>query len=298
MKARQEQYQTFAKAYAHLMSLPLGGRRWSGQAGDFLGKSCGSSMDFQDHRDYVPGDDPRFINWSAYARAGNYVVKQYQEEVSPTVEVIFDISASMFLNKLKEKRSCELFYLITAIAQKSGARLIIHLISQDKLATISTEEFQEFDWVHHVSGFLKNKSTVSRSEQTNFFSERLSLNPGSLRLLISDLLMAGDPNSMIRPLVEQKGRLLCYVPYLEEESSPKWRGQYEFEDVESGARDAYKVNESLLEEYQSAYQRHFSLWETALRSSGSLMARVSADRALEDALSAEVFPKKLLEYAH
>ncbi|MEQ1842609.1 MAG: DUF58 domain-containing protein, partial [Verrucomicrobiales bacterium] len=56
-----------ARAYAELFTLPLKDRNWRGSSGDYAGAGVGSSLDFQDHRSYVPGDDPRHINWQAYA---------------------------------------------------------------------------------------------------------------------------------------------------------------------------------------------------------------------------------------
>ena len=79
------------------VTLPLREHVWKGQSGEFVGAGTGSSMDFQDHRNYIPGDDPRHINWQAYARSGNYTMKQYREEVRPTIDLILDISPSMFL---------------------------------------------------------------------------------------------------------------------------------------------------------------------------------------------------------
>ena len=60
------------KAAASVARLPLRAGMWSGVAGSVLGQGTGSSIDFQDQRQYMPGDDPRHINWQAYARTGNY----------------------------------------------------------------------------------------------------------------------------------------------------------------------------------------------------------------------------------
>ncbi|MEM1296600.1 MAG: DUF58 domain-containing protein, partial [Verrucomicrobiota bacterium] len=94
-----------AEAWADLFKLPLGKRTWRGMTGDFQGSGVGSSLDFQDHRAYAPGDDPRHINWQAYARSGNYTMKLYREEVRPLIDVIFDVSDSMFFEPTKKRRS-------------------------------------------------------------------------------------------------------------------------------------------------------------------------------------------------
>lgn len=74
---------TRARALADRFSLPLNDRNWRGNPGDYAGIGVGSSLDFQDHRNYLPGDDPRHINWQAFARTGDYTLKLYREEVRP-----------------------------------------------------------------------------------------------------------------------------------------------------------------------------------------------------------------------
>jgi uncharacterized protein (DUF58 family) len=94
-----------ARGWARVLKLPFRQQRWRGHAGEFLGGGTGSSLDFQDHRLYLPGDDPRQINWQAYARTGTYSMKLYREEVRPLVDVIMDVSASMFAFPAKEQRA-------------------------------------------------------------------------------------------------------------------------------------------------------------------------------------------------
>ena len=98
-------YHATALAAAGRLRLPLRSRVWKGQAGEFQGAGVGSSLDFQDHRTYVPGDDPRHINWQAYARTGQYTMKLYREEVRPVVDVVLDASESMFFDPQKAQRA-------------------------------------------------------------------------------------------------------------------------------------------------------------------------------------------------
>src|SRR3954471_13761145 len=75
--------------------LPFGRRAWRGGQGNWVGAGVGSSIDFQDHRAYLPGDDPRYIHWAAYARTGQLTMKLYRAEVAPFVDIVVDASASM-----------------------------------------------------------------------------------------------------------------------------------------------------------------------------------------------------------
>ena len=55
----------------------------------------GFSVEFAEHRAYVPGDNPKDVDWQAYARSDRYMVKQYQEETNLRAHIVLDVSASM-----------------------------------------------------------------------------------------------------------------------------------------------------------------------------------------------------------
>ena len=122
---------TQASVCADRLTLPLRSQVWRGMAGEFQGAGTGSSIDFQDHRAYMPGDDPRHINWQAYARTGNYSMKLYREEVRPVVDIILDASESMLFDPLKAARTAELFYFVCIAAIQAGATASIHVLRGD-----------------------------------------------------------------------------------------------------------------------------------------------------------------------
>jgi uncharacterized protein (DUF58 family) len=55
----------------------------------------GYSVEFAEHREYVPGDEIRRIDWKAYGRFDRYFVKEYEEETNLRAYVLLDASASM-----------------------------------------------------------------------------------------------------------------------------------------------------------------------------------------------------------
>jgi len=54
----------------------------------------GRGMDFDEVREYVPGDDVRTIDWNVTARTGRTFVKKFTEERELTIMLIIDVSAS------------------------------------------------------------------------------------------------------------------------------------------------------------------------------------------------------------
>ena len=55
----------------------------------------GASVDFAEHRGYVPGDDIRRIDWRLWARTDRYYVKEYEAESNSNFSVLLDVSKSM-----------------------------------------------------------------------------------------------------------------------------------------------------------------------------------------------------------
>lgn len=55
----------------------------------------GSSDVFAEHRFYAPGDDPRFLDWRAWARTDRYFVRQYEDETNLQAVLVVDASRSM-----------------------------------------------------------------------------------------------------------------------------------------------------------------------------------------------------------
>lgn len=55
----------------------------------------GAGQSFREHRDYVPGDDTRYIDWSVFGRLGKLVLRVFETEAEPTVYVVVDRSRSM-----------------------------------------------------------------------------------------------------------------------------------------------------------------------------------------------------------
>ncbi len=63
--------------------------------GERRSKRRGRSVEFQEHREYVPGDDLRHIDWNVFARFDRLVLKLFQEEEDLSLILVLDASASM-----------------------------------------------------------------------------------------------------------------------------------------------------------------------------------------------------------
>ena len=55
----------------------------------------GFSVEFAQHREYVPGDDLKHLDWKVYGRTGRFYLKQYEEETNLACWLLVDASESM-----------------------------------------------------------------------------------------------------------------------------------------------------------------------------------------------------------
>jgi uncharacterized protein (DUF58 family) len=98
------------------------------RVGDHKSPYHGFSAEFIKHREYVPGDDIRYLDWKAYGRSDRYVIKQFEQETNYIGHLLLDASRSMLygegdLNKLEYAKvlTATLAHLI--IRQRDSAGL-------------------------------------------------------------------------------------------------------------------------------------------------------------------------------
>ena len=97
-------------------------RALRGGPGSVAAPRAGESLEFQDYRDYAPGDDLRNLDWNVLARSDREVVRVHREEVAPVIEFFRDKSASMDVPPQKREASDYLFGLVTSSAD--GCRVV------------------------------------------------------------------------------------------------------------------------------------------------------------------------------
>jgi len=97
--------------------------------GAYLSRFKGRGMDFEELREYMPGDDVRSIDWNVTNRMGRPFVKRYREERELSVVLAVDVSASSAFGSLRRTKR-EFAVEIAATLAISAAR------SSDKVALL------------------------------------------------------------------------------------------------------------------------------------------------------------------
>ena len=93
-------------------------------AGQYQSGFRGQGLDFDDFREYMPGDDPRFIDWKVTARMRSPYVRRFREEREQAVILAVDVSGSMHYASSASPRASKLDYAaeIAAVLAFSAAQ--------------------------------------------------------------------------------------------------------------------------------------------------------------------------------
>ena len=277
-----------ARARAGMFRLPLRQRVWRGGSGDFMGRGTGASLDFQDHRAYAPGDDPRHLNWQAYARTGQYSMKLFREEVRPLIDVVLDVSPSMFFTPEKAGRSVELFYFAVEGALRAGTTPHVTAVCGAWRRTLPLDAVMSDRWAEELPAAPQDAAAPPDLA-------RVPLRAQALRVMVSDLLFAGDPLPLAGVLGARQGRPVVLAPFCQAESDPHWDGNMEFIEAEAQSHHPRRVEPALLRRYRDAYARHFDLWKAAAQKHGLALARVPCEPDLSAALQLEALRNGAVE---
>lgn len=112
----------------------------------------GFSVEFAEHREYVPGDDLRYVDWKVYGKSDRHYLKQFDEETNFACHLLVDTSESMGY------RSDRAAWSKLAYAQHAAAALAYLVIRQQDAVGLAT-----FD--HGVGHLLRPASTPMHLSQ-------------------------------------------------------------------------------------------------------------------------------------
>src|SRR2546421_12701614 len=94
----------------------------------------GFSVEFAQHREYVPGDDTKHIDWKVWGRTGRFYLKQYEEETNLVCWIMLDVSESMRYGSTEVTK-----YDYACMAAASLAYLVLHQSDAVGLVTFDNQ---------------------------------------------------------------------------------------------------------------------------------------------------------------
>lgn len=241
-----------------------------GTPGQRFGRGAGSSLEFQELRDYQVGDDLRHVDWRSYARTEQLHTRMYREEVAATFELILDGSRSMALTPAKRDATRWVCAFLAAAAEPDFALravlatdpprpLPVEVLAQQDLPGVDFDGRQPLDSLP-LQGVLR---------------------PGSVRVVVSDFLFPHDAPALVDRLGRGAGALLLVAVLDAEERDPGLHGSVILHEVETGARRELSVDERLLNRYRERLARLWAGLDREARVRGALAVQLDAEAAPE-----------------
>lgn len=108
------------------LRMPLPG----GHQGVHRSRHHGSSVEFADYREYVPGDPPARIDWAVYARSDRYLLRRTEDETRLRAHILLDVSESMAWQRdgapSKLEQACGIAAALAYVLVRQGDAAQLH----------------------------------------------------------------------------------------------------------------------------------------------------------------------------
>ncbi|MDE5722068.1 MAG: DUF58 domain-containing protein [Clostridia bacterium] len=223
--------------------------------GNHKSRTFGSSCEFVDYRNYVPGDDITKIDWNAYARFETLYLKLYLDERQLHTKIYIDVSQSMNFGDGKKARTA--LQIAATLAYLSVTEL-------DRVSVFTIRNSEITEIISSLSGRERYFAEITKLNDIEFSGDcfisegimptQVGYGDG-LSIIISDFLTDANYENAIDYLADKKRDLLCVQVLTAEELNPKVRGKNIFYDSENPQKSYQKnINKDIIKAYRAAVQ--------------------------------------------
>ncbi|MDB5355943.1 MAG: hypothetical protein JWN24_2396 [Phycisphaerales bacterium] len=246
--------------------------------GERRSKRRGQSVEFADFRNYVVGDDLRFIDWNIYARLERLFLKLFLEEEDLSLYILLDVSKSCDFGTPNKA-----FY----IKQVAAALGYIGLVNYNRVSIAAMS-----DGLVAESGALRGRRRVS---QMIDFVEKLKPTGAShlaeackkfalehrqkgVCVVLSDFFDKGGYENGLRYVAGGKYDLFCVQCLAPQEIEPDLQGDLKLCDVEDGDLAEVSVTQPLIKQYKANLNAYcLSLKDYITRRGGTSLFTSTSD---------------------
>lgn len=223
--------------------------------GNRKSKTYGSSCEFVDYRDYMPGDDVTKIDWNAYARFDRLYEKLYLDERQMHTRIYIDASRSMDYGR--GQKAEQALRLAATLAY-------ISICEMEKVSVFIIRDSQVIDVLNGIVGKEAYISSIGKLNEIEFdgdsfisdaiLQSRVGHGDG-MSVIISDFLTDNNYEDAIDHLADKRRDILCIQVLSREEMNPQLRGKMHLFDSEN-TRKSYrkKIDREIVRAYKDALQ--------------------------------------------
>lgn len=250
--------------------------------GEHSSKRQGNGLEFSDYRNYQPGDDLRYIDWSIYARLDRLFQKLYASDEDLSLHLMLDCSASMaFGAPAKFDYARKLAAALGYIGLSNLDRVALRTFAAGK-----TSKPPVLKSKRHVTTLLKNLQALSCSYDTQFEQSMRQFaatkqSPGIV-VVITDLLGDDELFSGIESLQRARHDVVLLHLLAEEDINPPLDGPFNLVDSEDGSALRITIDAGLRQLYLQNLNQHLVSVQQFCRKQGVEYLRASTAIPFED----------------
>ncbi len=218
-------------------------------------KNFGSSCEFADYRDYMPGDDITKIDWNAYARFDKLYEKLYLDERQMHTRIYIDASRSMaYGDQSKAEQAIKLAAAMAYISICEMDRVSVYLIREGEIEEIIAPMVGKESYLSYIGKLndivFEGDSHISHA----ILPAKVGYGDG-LTVIISDFLTDNNYEDAIDHLVSRKRDVLCMQVLTREERNPQLRGKMHLFDAENADKYYRKnIDKEIIKAYKAALE--------------------------------------------
>ena len=252
-------------------------------AGAVRSRLRGRALEFADYRPYVPGDDPKLVDWRTYARLGRLYLKQYDEERARTLTLLVDASASLDWGEgpvHKGQYARRLAAALAWIALRRQERVQTCLLREGAAARLPPVAARV-----EVVTLFRYLAAVRESGDTRLAAALRAALPGpgpGPAVLLSDLLDPSWPEAL--GILSAGGEGIVLQVLAPDEWEPPLGEEVELQDAETGALCPTRLGPVELAAYRERLEAFPAAVRAQCRRYGLAYAALNTGTSLQEAV--------------
>jgi uncharacterized protein (DUF58 family) len=224
----------------------------------------GRSLEFADHRPYVPGDDLRLLDWHLYGRLDTLWVKLFEEEEDRVVQCLLDCSSSMAGEKLEHAR--QVAAALAYVALGHGDRVAVAGLA-DSLASYAPPR-RGRGASHAIFEAIEAVNPGGRTDLGQGLATYPRQRGTGIVLLFTDFLYPDGPDLALKRLVARGNEVHAFHVCSPADLRPALSGDVVLVDAESAEELVITVDEEVLDRYEATVRAWADDMERTCRSLG------------------------------
>ncbi len=218
--------------------------------GERRSKRKGQSVEFADYRNYVKGDDLRFLDWNLYARLDRLFIRLFQEEEDLHLYLLIDNSLSMdFGTPSKLHYAKQIAAALAFVGLVNLDRVVIEAFNDQITQSMPAMRGRKSLW--RVLDFLNKIDPAGPSDLAPALKTFTLKSSGKgIVILLSDFMDKGGYSDALRYLIARQFDVYLIQVLAQEEIEPPIVGDLKLIDVEDNDEAEITVSAPLLERYK------------------------------------------------